>query len=396
MLDVLAPAWLSCLPARLVTACSHSRAYTWQQIRGPVRSHQSDSAGGADRRSTNRGRRKSRRICARIRTSHSVVGSVRSVLTPIRIGRSPAYCAFQVRRSAICTSGSTSANCAWRARRRRPEIACSMRRTRSGRCCSICATRSCRRLQAKAVLALAKENLAYYDQVLELSRDRLKAGDIAQVDLDRLELQRVQYESDVQTATVNLRTAKIQLLTLLNDRTPVEQFDVTGHVRFRRARSRRWKSCGSIALDARPDLKAAVQAVDKAKTDYQLAVANGSTDPTFGVDFGRNPPHHRLRRRQRDHSAAHLRPQSGREGAHAARYPPQRAAAGSGRGAGFQRRGFRLRDGEQQPDAAASVQGQVSATGGAGARHDFISHTSTAARRCWIFCRRSRTTGRCR
>jgi hypothetical protein len=62
----------------------------------------------------------------------------------------------------------------------------------------------------------------------QISRDRFEAGDIAQIDLDRLELQRVQYESDLQTADVNLRTAKIQLLTLLNDRTPIEQFDVIG------------------------------------------------------------------------------------------------------------------------------------------------------------------------
>jgi cobalt-zinc-cadmium efflux system outer membrane protein len=33
-----------------------------------------------------------------------------------------------------------------------------------------------------------------------------------------------------------------------------------------------------------------VQAVDKAKTDHKLAVANGSTDPTFSFDVGRNPP----------------------------------------------------------------------------------------------------------
>jgi cobalt-zinc-cadmium efflux system outer membrane protein len=43
-------------------------------------------------------------------------------------------------------------------------------------------------------------------------------------------------------------------------------------------------------LDTRPDLKAAVQAVDKARTDHSLAVANGSTDPTFGADLARNPP----------------------------------------------------------------------------------------------------------
>lgn len=43
-------------------------------------------------------------------------------------------------------------------------------------------------LQAKAVLQLAKDNLAYYDRVLDISRNRFSAGDIAQIDLDRLEL----------------------------------------------------------------------------------------------------------------------------------------------------------------------------------------------------------------
>jgi cobalt-zinc-cadmium efflux system outer membrane protein len=44
-----------------------------------------------------------------------------------------------------------------------------------------------------------------------------------------------------------------------------------------------------IALDARPDLKAAVEAVDKAQTDHKLAIANGSTDPTFSVWWTHNP-----------------------------------------------------------------------------------------------------------
>ncbi len=87
-------------------------------------------------------------------------------------------------------------------------------------------------LQQKAVVTVTRENLEYYDRLLGISRNRFRAGDIAQVDLDRLELQRVQFESDVQTALVNLRTAKIQLLTLLNDRTPVEQLDVTGRFDF--------------------------------------------------------------------------------------------------------------------------------------------------------------------
>jgi cobalt-zinc-cadmium efflux system outer membrane protein len=144
-------------------------------------------------------------------------------------------------------------------------------------------------LQAKAVLQLAKDNLAYYDHVLDISRIRFKAGDIAQIDLDRLELQRVQYESDLETAAVNLRTAKIAMLTLLNDRTPIDKYDVSGTFDFSELLTSQ-DELRKIALDNRPDLKAALQAVDKANTDHKLAVANGSTDPTLGVDVGRNPP----------------------------------------------------------------------------------------------------------
>ena len=93
-------------------------------------------------------------------------------------------------------------------------------------------------MQAKALLANAKENLDYFDKELSINRERFKAGDIARVDLDRLVLQRAQYESDYQTALVNARTAKITLLMLLNDRTPVDQFDVTGPFDFRNASCR--------------------------------------------------------------------------------------------------------------------------------------------------------------
>jgi cobalt-zinc-cadmium efflux system outer membrane protein len=144
-------------------------------------------------------------------------------------------------------------------------------------------------LQAKAVRALAQQNLAYYDHELSIGADRFKAGDIARVDQDRLELQRVTYESDLQTADVNLRTAKIQLLQFLNSRTPIDQFDVTGPFDFNE-QIVALDELRRVAMAERPDLKAAVEAVDKARTDYKLAVANGSTDPTFGVDFGRDPP----------------------------------------------------------------------------------------------------------
>lgn len=144
-------------------------------------------------------------------------------------------------------------------------------------------------LQAKAVLQNAKNNLDYWDRELAVNRERFQAGDLAEVDLDRLELERVQFESDYETALVNLRTAKIQMLTLLNDnRTPIEQFDVTGPYEFKE-QLMPLEDFRTMALAERPDLKAAEQNVELAKINHQLAIANGSTDPTFSLWYSHNP-----------------------------------------------------------------------------------------------------------
>jgi cobalt-zinc-cadmium efflux system outer membrane protein len=142
-------------------------------------------------------------------------------------------------------------------------------------------------LQAKAVLENARQNLEYWDRELDINRQRFQAGDLAEVDLDRLELQRVQFESDYQNALVNLRTSKIQLLMLLNSRTPIENFDVTGAYEFAE-QIPTLDGVRAIALEARPDLKSAVQNVELARLNHQLAVANGSTDPTFSLWWTHN------------------------------------------------------------------------------------------------------------
>src|ERR1017187_7288533 len=144
-------------------------------------------------------------------------------------------------------------------------------------------------LQAKQLLLQAQANLDYYNKELAIFRSRLQAGGIARVDLDRMTLQRVQYESDYQGALTNARTAKITLRMMLNEHTPVDQFDVAGPFEFKE-QVLGLEEFHSVAEAARPDLKAAVQAIEKARTDHKLAVSNGSTDPTFGVDFARNPP----------------------------------------------------------------------------------------------------------
>jgi cobalt-zinc-cadmium efflux system outer membrane protein len=91
----------------------------------------------------------------------------------------------------------------------------------------------------------------------------------------------VQYEVEIQSAIVNLRTAKIQLLQLLDDdKTPVEQLDVAGRFDFTDT-LRPLDDFRQIALNARPDLQAALQTIQQSETNHKLAISNGSTDPTL-------------------------------------------------------------------------------------------------------------------
>jgi cobalt-zinc-cadmium efflux system outer membrane protein len=143
-------------------------------------------------------------------------------------------------------------------------------------------------LQAKAVLDLSRQELDYYDHIIGISREKFKAGGMAQIDLDRVELQRVQYESDWQTAEVSLQTAKLLLLELLNDKTSLDQFDVNGPFDFS-GDLKPLVDFRQLALDNRPDLRAAIESIQQAKTNYKLAVANASTDPTFSAWYTNNP-----------------------------------------------------------------------------------------------------------
>lgn len=144
-------------------------------------------------------------------------------------------------------------------------------------------------MQAKAVRGLAQENLDYYDKEIAISRDRFNAGDISQMDFQRVKLQRAQFASDLETAEVNLRTAKIDLLALLRDPVPVDQFDVSEPFDFNEP-STSLDALRTLAINSRPDLQEAERSLDKAKVDHQLAIANGSSDPTFSVDMSHQPP----------------------------------------------------------------------------------------------------------
>lgn len=143
-------------------------------------------------------------------------------------------------------------------------------------------------LQAKALVDLTQASLQSYDQAIEANRTRFQAGDISELDFQRVEIQRVQFESDLASARVNLRTAKIQLLALLNDRTPVDDFDVAGDFGYRES-ILQLPELRQAAVANRPDLRSAETAIEKAKADNRLAISNGTADPVVSGWYSRNP-----------------------------------------------------------------------------------------------------------
>ena len=143
-------------------------------------------------------------------------------------------------------------------------------------------------LQAKALVDLTQASLQSYDQAIEANRTRFQAGDISELDFQRVEMQRIQFESDLASARVNVRTAKIQLLSLLNDRTPVDDFDIAGDFEYRESLVL-LPELRQAAVANRPDLRSADTAIEKARADNRLAIANGTADPVLAGWYSRNP-----------------------------------------------------------------------------------------------------------
>ncbi len=280
--------------------------------------------------SPNRRRRRSPLICVPIRISRSRRTAHRSRPTMASGGRSPGPSFRPPQLSARARPQTRTAAGEREERTRRSR--CRSRRISSARCCSICATHSSDAAGESRARMCRGKIWPITTRCWTCAAIRLQAGDIAQVDMMRLDLQRVQVR--IRSADRRSECAHREDSVAAAAERPHAGGSVRchGHFRFRRNR-RRWTSSARIALDARPDLRAAMQAVEKAKTDHQLAVSNGSTDPTFSVWWTHNGIIQQSRRvqyrgRQRQHSAAHLRSQSGREGAHRDRHPAQRAAGG--------------------------------------------------------------------
>jgi cobalt-zinc-cadmium efflux system outer membrane protein len=142
---------------------------------------------------------------------------------------------------------------------------------------------------AKAAKKLADDNLNDYKRELNIGQERYKAGDIAKLDFERLDLQLAQFESDESNAVTNAQQASIQLQVLLGYDKPRAGFDVIGDV-VPPGVTETMEDLEQKALVARPDYHAAHLGVAVADANVKLAYANGTADPTAEVDYDRNGP----------------------------------------------------------------------------------------------------------
>lgn len=146
---------------------------------------------------------------------------------------------------------------------------------------------------AKAAKKLADDNLNDFKRELDISKERLKAGDIAKLDYERLDLQLAQFEADESNAITNQQQSSIQLQMLIGYDKPRPDFDVMGDI-VPPPVSETMESLEQKALAARPDYHAAQLGVAVADANVKLAYANGTADPTAEVDYNRNGPDNSL------------------------------------------------------------------------------------------------------
>ena len=137
---------------------------------------------------------------------------------------------------------------------------------------------------AESNLDLANQDLASFQQTVDIAQAQYKAGAISEGDLLKITVQLLQFQTDVSAAKV----AKVQALASLRDFLGYDavpaNYDVEGDLAYQPLQLNR-DDLLLKALKSRPDLLAARQGVLAAESQYALAKANGKVDVTGGLTY---------------------------------------------------------------------------------------------------------------
>lgn len=137
---------------------------------------------------------------------------------------------------------------------------------------------------AESTLDLAKQDLTGFQKTVEISNIQYKDGGLSENDRLKIQLQLVQFESDVQQAILARAQALSDLRQTLGYESVPADYDVVGEFEYRPL-TMTVDELQARALQNRPDLRAAVLGVNAANSQYSLAKANGKQDPTFSANY---------------------------------------------------------------------------------------------------------------
>ncbi len=138
-------------------------------------------------------------------------------------------------------------------------------------------------------VALAEDNLRSLDELERIQRFRAEKGDISELELLRIQVQRFAFERDAADARQALQVARIALRSAVGSARLGEDVALVGDLDFRDV-SASPAVLYRRALDARPDLRAAEAARQKARADVGLARANAWWDVTPQIEYQRIGP----------------------------------------------------------------------------------------------------------
>jgi cobalt-zinc-cadmium efflux system outer membrane protein len=139
-------------------------------------------------------------------------------------------------------------------------------------------------LLAESTLRFALDDLKGFQQTVDISETQLKAGYIGEGDYLKIKLQLLQFQTDVSSARLAKMQALVGLRELLGyDAVPAD-FDVIGDLAYQSLNAN-LQDLQARALRERPDYRAAELGITAAKSQIQLAKANGKVDVNGTYDF---------------------------------------------------------------------------------------------------------------
>jgi cobalt-zinc-cadmium efflux system outer membrane protein len=137
---------------------------------------------------------------------------------------------------------------------------------------------------AESTLDLALQDMKSFQNTVDISEERYKAGDISEVDYLKIKLQLLQFQSDVAQAQLTKTQALVGLRQLLGFQSVPDDYDVSGDFDYTPV-TVKLEDLQQQALQNRPDFRAAQQGVTAAKSQYELAKAVGKVDVTGTFNY---------------------------------------------------------------------------------------------------------------